>query len=35
VLRPLFRVMGVKPDPEAAAEAWQRIEDHFARHLKA
>ncbi|MDR7082661.1 carboxymethylenebutenolidase [Arthrobacter ginsengisoli] len=32
-LRPLFRVMGVKPDPDAAAEAWQRIEDHFARHL--
>ena len=29
-LRPLFRVMGIKPDPEAAAEAWQRIEDHFA-----
>ncbi|MBT2596552.1 dienelactone hydrolase family protein [Arthrobacter sp. ISL-72] len=33
-LRPLFRVMGIKPDPDAAAEAWQRIEDHFARHLK-
>jgi len=33
-LRPLFRVMGIKPDPAAAAEAWQRIEDHFARHLK-
>lgn len=33
-LRPLFRVMGIKPDPVAAAEAWQRIEDHFARHLK-
>ena len=32
-LRPLFRVMGIKPDPDAAAEAWQRIEDHFARHL--
>lgn len=32
-LRPLFRVMGIKPDPEAAAEAWQRIEAHFARHL--
>jgi carboxymethylenebutenolidase len=32
-LRPLFRVMGVKPDPEAAPEAWQRIEDHFAKHL--
>ena len=33
-LRPLFRVMGIGPDPEAAPEAWQRIEDHFARHLK-
>lgn len=33
-LRPLFRVMGIKPDPDAAAEAWQRIEDHFAKHLK-
>ena len=32
-LRPLFRVMGMKPDPDAAAEAWQRIEDHFAKHL--
>ncbi|MFF1382137.1 dienelactone hydrolase family protein [Arthrobacter sp. NPDC058288] len=34
LLRPLFRVMGIKPDPEAAVEAWQRIEDHFAKHLK-
>jgi carboxymethylenebutenolidase len=34
LLRPLFRVMGIKPDPDAAAEAWQRIEDHFARYLK-
>jgi carboxymethylenebutenolidase len=33
-LRPLFRVMGVGPDPESAPEAWQRIEDHFAKHLK-
>lgn len=33
-LRPLFRVMGVGPDPASAPEAWQRIEDHFARHLK-
>lgn len=32
-LRPLFRVMGIRPDPAAAEEAWQRIEDHFARHL--
>lgn len=29
----LAAVMGIKPDPDAAAEAWQRIEDHFARHL--
>jgi carboxymethylenebutenolidase len=34
-LRPLFRVMGIKPDPESAPEAWQRIEDHFAEHLKS
>ena len=33
-LRPLFRVMGVGPDPQSAPEAWRRIEDHFARHLK-
>ena len=33
-LRPLFRVMGIGPDPESAPEAWQRIEDHFAKHLK-
>ena len=34
VLRPLMRVMGIGPDPESSPEAWQRIEDHFARHLK-
>ena len=34
VLRPLMRVLGIGPDPESAPEAWQRIEDHFARHLK-
>jgi carboxymethylenebutenolidase len=33
-LRPLFRVMGIGPDPESAPEAWQRIEDHFAQHLR-
>lgn len=33
-LRPLMRVMGIGPDPDSAPEAWQRIEDHFARHLK-
>jgi carboxymethylenebutenolidase len=34
VLRPLFRVTGVGPEPTAAADAWQRIEDFFARHLR-
>ncbi len=33
VLRPLMRVMGIKPDPASAPEAWRRIEDHFAKHL--
>ncbi|MET3810138.1 dienelactone hydrolase family protein [Arthrobacter sp. UYEF3] len=33
-LRPLFRVLGIGPDPRSAPEAWRRIEDHFARHLK-
>ncbi|MFJ9709454.1 dienelactone hydrolase family protein [Streptomyces sp. NPDC101234] len=32
-LRPLFRVMGMGPDPEAAADAWRRIETFFATHL--
>ena len=35
VFRPLMRVMGIGPDPDSAPEAWQRIEDHFARHLKS
>ncbi|WP_285247053.1 dienelactone hydrolase family protein [Pseudarthrobacter sp. efr-133-R2A-89] len=34
VLRPLMRVMGIGPDPGSAPEAWQRIEDYFARYLK-
>ncbi len=29
-----MRVMGVGPDPESSPEAWQRIEDHFARYLR-
>lgn len=33
-LRPLFRVLGIGPDPQSAPEAWRRIENHFARHLK-
>lgn len=35
LLRPLFRVMGAGPDPQSAPEAWQRIEDYFARHVKS
>lgn len=34
-LRPLMRVMGIGPDPRSSPEAWQRIEDHFAKHLQA
>lgn len=33
-LRPLMKVLGVGPKPEAAADAWQRIERFFAEHLK-
>ncbi|ADI13125.1 putative carboxymethylenebutenolidase [Streptomyces bingchenggensis BCW-1] len=33
-LRPLFRVTGMGPHPEAAADAWQRIETFFDTHLK-
>ncbi|XAS66707.1 dienelactone hydrolase family protein [Micrococcaceae bacterium Sec5.7] len=34
LLRPLTRVMGIRPDPEASPEAWQRIEDHFGKYLQ-
>jgi carboxymethylenebutenolidase len=30
---PLLRVTGVKPVPEVAADAWQRIERFFSTHL--
>lgn len=33
VLRPLFRVAGVRPEPTAAADAWQRIDAFFDEHL--
>lgn len=33
-LRPLFRVSGMGPHPEAASEAWQRIDSFFDTHLK-
>lgn len=33
MLRPLFRVAGVGPEPASAADAWGRIEAFFAEHL--
>lgn len=35
VLRPLLRITGAGPHPESAADAWRRIEDFFAEHLKS
>jgi carboxymethylenebutenolidase len=34
VLRPLLRVAGMGPEPVAAADAWHRIEEFFAHHLR-
>ena len=33
-LRPIFRVMGIKPDPASAPNAWRRIEAFLASHLQ-
>lgn len=33
ILRPVFRATGVGPDPEAAKDAWARIERFFERYL--
>ncbi|SCF72999.1 dienelactone hydrolase family protein [Streptomyces sp. Ncost-T10-10d] len=33
-LRPLFRVTGMGPHPEAAADAWRRIDTFFDTRLK-
>jgi carboxymethylenebutenolidase len=32
-LRPLMRISNIKPNPDAAADAWARIEAFFAEHL--
>ncbi len=32
-MRPLLRVMGVGPHPQAAQDAWRRIDAFFAEHL--
>jgi carboxymethylenebutenolidase len=34
-LRPLMRIANIGPDPDAAADAWARIEGFFAEHLSA
>ena len=34
-LRPLFRVMGVGPEPASAVDAWQRIDAFLDEHLKS
>jgi carboxymethylenebutenolidase len=33
-LRPLLRVAGMKPEPESAKDAWQRIDAFFNEHLR-
>jgi carboxymethylenebutenolidase len=33
VLQPILKIANVGPKPEAAADAWARIEAFFARHL--
>ncbi len=33
-MRPLARVAGVGPDPDAAADAWRRIDAFFGEHLR-
>jgi carboxymethylenebutenolidase len=33
-LRPLTRVAGIGPEPGSAADAWNRIEAFFAKHLQ-
>lgn len=33
-LRPLLRVAGMRPDPEASVDAWKRIEAFFAQYLR-
>lgn len=32
-LRPLMRIAGMRPDPESAADVWERIEKYFATYL--
>ena len=34
-LRPLLKISGMGPSPEAAGDAWRRIDEFFATHLSA
>ncbi|MEV0947873.1 dienelactone hydrolase family protein [Rhodococcus sp. NPDC049939] len=34
VVRPLLKVAGMVPDPDAAADAWMRIDGFFREHLR-
>ena len=34
VLRPLLKVTNAGPDPAAAVQAWKRIDEFFAQHLR-
>jgi carboxymethylenebutenolidase len=33
-LRPLLRVVGMRPDPDASVDAWRRIEAFLSQHLR-
>jgi carboxymethylenebutenolidase len=33
-LRPLFRVANIRPEPDSARDAWNRIDAYFASHLR-
>jgi len=33
-MRPLLRVVGIRPDPSASTDAWMRIDGFFSRHLR-
>jgi carboxymethylenebutenolidase len=35
IMRPIMKVSGMGPNPEAAADAWKRIESFFGEHLAA
>jgi carboxymethylenebutenolidase len=34
LLRPFLRIAGIRPDPDAAVDAWRRIDAFFGEHLR-